>query len=461
MRVLLVKPNNLSDHIQPSLGLGYLARAIRGEHDVKILDCIKEGIGVDGLSKRIKRFDPDILGLQCYTFDLKFVNDSLIAAKKSNPGIVTVVGGPHPSALPDEMMRLFQKSLDFAFIGEAETGLPKLLTALKDKKNRYDDIPGLVWRDAGTIRQNDPFFIEDLDSLGMPAWDLIHPEKYPEAQHGAFFKNFPIAPIMVTRGCPYPCTFCAGKIVSGKKIRKRSAQNVLDEITHLNKDYGIKEFHIVDDNFTFDTKYAKDLLRKLKELDLGMSWAVPNGVRMDTLDDELLALMKDTGLYLISLGIESSSARVLRNMKKGLTIAKIRDCVKRINNAGIDVAGFFIVGYPGETAASILKTIKLSTELKLVRANFFTYLPFPGSESYAKLKDSGELDGIDWDHFYFMNATYVPKGMTKRQLKWLQRLAFARFYLRPRIIFYQLKSIKSFRHFMFLLRRFFRWVVTG
>ena len=461
MKILLVKPYNLSDHIQPSLGLGYLATAVRKDHDVRILDCIKEKIDIDKLSGRIRRYDPDVIGFQCYTFDLKFVNDALIAAKRTKPEVITIVGGPHPSALPDEMMRLFSKSLDYAFIGEAEIGLPKLLNALEHGRKTFRDIPGLVWREGEEVHKNAPSLVDDLDSLGMPAWDLIHPEKYPESQHGAFFKNFPIAPIMVTRGCPFPCTFCAGKVVSGRKIRKRSIQNVLDEIVRLNKDFGIKEFHIIDDNFTMDTKFAKDLLRRLKDLELGMSWAVPNGVRMDTLDEELLKLMKETGLYLISLGIESSSARVLRNMKKGLTIAKIRECVKRINDAGIDVAGFFIVGYPGETVSSILKTIRLSTELKLVRANFFTYLPFPGSESYTLLKASGQLEGIDWDHFYFMNATYVPKGMTRRQLKWLQRLAFASFYLRPRIILYQLKSIKSVKHFMFLARRFFRWVVVG
>ena len=322
-------------------------------------------------------------------------------------------------------------------------------------------MPGLVWRDNGTVRVNPRIFVDDLDGLGLPAWDLIKPQEYPEGpQHGAFFKQFPIAPIMVTRGCPYLCTFCAGGVVSGKKIRRRSIGHVLNELYLLHNDFGIKEFHIIDDNFTMDGAYVKEFLKQLKELDLGMSWAVPNGVRMNTLDDEMLALMKETGLYLVSLGIESGSDEVLRSMKKSITTAEIRECVKRINDAGIDIAGFFILGFPGETPQTIRQTIRFSLELKLMRANFFTYLPFPGSDSYRELASNGDLKAVDWKRFYFMTAAYVPKGMKRSQLKALHRRAFASFYLRPHIIIYHIRSIMSFRHFLFLLRRFLNWLVV-
>ena len=461
MKVLLIKPYNKSDHIQPSLGLGYLAAAVRKGREVKILDCIKERITPDKLGNVIKSFKPDVFGLQCYTFDLNFVNHALKAAKAHDRGVVTIVGGPHPSAAALDMMDRFADSLDYSFAGEAEVGLAGLLSSIESGKRGFDSIPGLVWRESGTVRSNPKSVLEDLDSIAMPAWDLIGPENYPESQHGAFFKQFPIAPIMVTRGCPFPCTFCAGGVIAGKKVRRRSIDNVLKELTYLNKERGIREFHIVDDNFTMDMAYAKEFLRRLKGLNLGMTWAVPNGVRMDALDEELLSLMKETGLYIVSLGIESGSDRVLKDMKKHLTVSKIRECVGMINKAGIDISGFFILGFPGETPESIKDTIKLSCSLPLVRANFFTYLPFPGSESYEKLRSAGELGGIDWDRFYFMTASYTPKGLTRKKLKNLQRLAFAKFYLRPRIILYNLKSIQSLRHFGFLVGRFFRWIVSG
>ncbi|MFA5142634.1 MAG: radical SAM protein [Candidatus Omnitrophota bacterium] len=458
MKILLLKPFNKSDHIQPSLGLGYLAESVRRDHEVMILDCIKDKISVDKLEGVLKRCRPDVLGMQCYTFDLNFIDAALVSAKAFDKNIVTVTGGPHPSAAAAEMMDMFRGRLDFAFSGEAEIGFPKLLDCLKNGGRNFDGVPGLMWREGAVLKSNPKTVSEDLDNIPMPAWDLIRPETYPESQHGAFFKQFPIAPIMITRGCPYPCTFCAGGTVSGKKVRHRSIDNVLKELIYLNKERGIKEFHVIDDNFTMDMGYAKEFLRRLKALNLGMTWAVPNGVRMDALDDELLKLMKETGLYMISLGIESGSDKVLRDMKKSLTISKIKECVKRINDGGIDVSGFFILGFPGETEESIRDTIRLSLELKLVRANFFTYLPFPGSESYERLRAENKLKGIDWNNFYFMTASYAPDGMTRARLKNLQRFAFARFYLRPRIIAYNIMSIQSFRHFLFLFKRFFRWL---
>jgi len=461
MRILLVKPYNLSDHIQPSLGLGYLATSVRHKHDVRILDCIKDGISIDRLGKYIKEYNPDVIGFQCYTFDLKFVHEGLKLAKSINKEVVTVVGGPHPSAMPEETIKSLKGALDYLFIGEAETGFPKLIDILEGALKDFSSVPGLVWFEKGIARSNPRIAVDDLDSLGIPSWDLIRPDTYPESQHGAFFKKFPIAPIMVTRGCPYPCTFCAGKVVSGRKIRRRSIDHVLKEITYLNKHFGIKEFHIIDDNFTMDAGYAKEFLRRLKSLGLGMSWAVPNGVRMDTLDEELLALMKDTGLYMISLGIESGSDEVLGRMKKHITTSKIKDCVRMIHSSGIDMAGFFILGFPGETESTIKETIKFAAELPLKRANFFTYLPFPGSESYEDLRSKGELDGVDWERFYFMTAAYNPKGVTRQELKRLHRLAFSKFYLRPHIIFYHIRSVKSLRHLFFLTRRFFHWIVMN
>lgn len=462
MKALLVKPPNLTDHIQPSLGLGYLANAVKGESEVRILDCIKEKIKRNEFSAILKDYKPDFVGLQCYTFDLNFIKWALKECRDFNPGIITMIGGPHPSAVPRESFQHFGDSLDFIFVGEAERGLPLLLNKFKTGAAKdFFGIPGLAWRDNGEIRVNSQDFIEDLDSLGMPAWDLIRPEEYPESQHGAFFKKFPIAPIMVTRGCPFSCTFCAGNIVSGKKIRRHSSDFIVSQIKYLHDRHKIREFHIVDDNFTFDRNQAKELLRKIIGLNLDISWATPNGVRIDTLDEELIRLMKESGLYLISLGIESGSDRILKLMKKNATVEKIRQAIKLIHRYGIDIAGFFILGFPGETREDIKRTIDFSLDLDLIRANYFTYLPFPGTESYNKLVENGEINKVNWDKFYFMSAPYVTKGLGIKQLKFLQRLAFLKFYSRPRIILKNLLGIKSFRHFRFIFKRFFHWIIMN
>jgi radical SAM superfamily enzyme YgiQ (UPF0313 family) len=459
MKALLVKPYNLTDHIQPSLGLGYLATSIRKDHDVEILDCVKEGIRPSDFSGALKRMKPDVVGIQCYTYDLYNIKDMLRECKTRR--IMTVVGGPHPSAAPLETMDFFGKDLDYLFQGEAEAGFKSLL----DKLNRgagigLGEIPGLAWREKGQTLINDKRFPEDLDTMGIPAWDLIRPETYPEAQHGAFFKKFPIAPIMTTRGCPYSCTFCAGNLISGKTLRKRNIENILREIKMLHDDRGIREFHVVDDNFTLDRGFAKDFLRRLKKLDLDISWAVPNGIRMDTLDDEMLELMKKTGLYLISLGMESGSDRILSLMKKNVTVDRIKRSVALIRKHKINIAGFFILGFPGETVEDIKKTIRFSLQTDLIRANFFTYLPFPGTESFNKLKLEGKLDKVNFKKFYFMNAAFTPQGMDRNTLKRLQRKAFLKFFLRPKILLRNLSQVKSISHFRFLFRRFTRWIFT-
>lgn len=454
MRVLLAKPYNLTDHIQPSLGLGYLATAIRSRHEVRILDCIKEGVSPGKFKEYVEDYQPDVVGLQVYTFDLGSAREILRISR----GRVRIVGGPHSSAIPEETMEWFGDDLDFAFRGEAEIGLPIFLDRLSKEEN-LDDVPGLVWRENHKIRVNEPHFEENLDSLGFPAWDLIKPQEYPESQHGAFYKNFPIAPIIITRGCPYSCTFCAGNLVSGRRIRVRSVEHVLSEIRMLYYDYGVREIHVVDDNFTFYRDFAKALLRKLIASGMKISWAVPNGIRADTLDEELLELMKASGLYLVSLGIESGSDRILNLMKKKTTVKKITRNVQKIHQAEIDIAGFFILGFPTETKREIEETIRFSLELDLIRANFFTYLPFPGTESYDYLLKKGELSKVDWERFYFMNAAYVPQGLTRKELKSLQRKAFLRFFLRPKIFYKNIRAIKSFRHLKFLMRRFYHWLI--
>ncbi|MBT3508912.1 MAG: B12-binding domain-containing radical SAM protein [Nitrospina sp.] len=463
MKVLLVKPNNLSDHIQPSLGLAYLAEAIRDRHEVIILDCIKEDIGPNGFAHRIlKDFRPDLVGIQCYTFDLGNVRKLLRVTKDWDPGIVTVVGGAHISSDPVRAFDNLHKDLDFAFAGEAETGFPKFIDMLDDPaiESDYASIPGLVWKNDKEYVVNPGNMEDDLDRLGDPAWDLIRPDLYPESQHGAFFNKFPIAPIITTRGCPYSCTFCSAPILSGKKLRHHSKEYVLRNISNLYHNYGIREFHIVDDNFTQDIEYAKVIVRGILSLNLDISLAMPNGIRMDYLDDELLELLKKAGLYLVSIAVESGNDEILKKMKKGTKVHKIHQDVKLIKKHGFDIAAFFILGFPEETLETIQDTIDLSMELPLLRANYFTYLPLPGTESYHQLEENGEIENVDWDHYYIMSAAYTPQGIDREELLAIKKKAFLKFYFRPRVLIRNLMSIKNYRHFKFLLKRFYNWIIV-
>jgi radical SAM superfamily enzyme YgiQ (UPF0313 family) len=440
MRVLLLKPSNLSDHIQPSLGLGYLAEQIRRDHEVRIVDCIKDHLPGPQLKPVLESFRPDVVGSQCYSMDLPMLKPVLETVKAFDKDIVTIVGGAHATNAPEHTMKFFGRDLlDFAFVGEGEIGFPIFLEELARNGGHFKRAPGLAWRENGGLHANPRAQEEDLDRLGMPAWDLILPESYPFSPHGVVCKNFPIAPVMATRGCPYKCTFCAS---AGTQLRKRSIELVLEEVKLLHDKHGIREFHMVDDNFTLDMDYARDFALALMQQGLGASWSTPNGVRLDRLNRELVRLLRDAGFYSISVGIESGSDPVRIRMKKGSTIQKIRNDLKMVNEVGgIDVTGFFILGFPGETKDDIEKTLAFSRELPLQRATFHSFIPLPGTEVWRQMEQSGELERVDWEKYFFWAGAYVPQGLSLKELRKLHRKAFLLFYLRPRIVLENLKFL--------------------
>jgi anaerobic magnesium-protoporphyrin IX monomethyl ester cyclase len=453
MDVLLVKPVNYSHQIVPPLGLGYLATALsRNGHRVALLDCIKERMDFDRFEQYLRKHPADMVGFQTFSCDLKNVARQAEIAKRVRPGIVTVAGGPHPSALPEQTVRE-NPALDFALAGEAETGLPMLAAELENGRMGFEHVPGLVWRNEHAVRCNAPALVDDLDSLGFPMWELIDPRDYPVAVSGFFYKNAPIAPIVTTRGCPHLCTFCGGRAVSGRKLRRRSPGNVIREIEMLKADYGVREFQILDDNFTASRKFVSEICTELIERKLNMTWCLPNGVRIDTLNDDLLTLMRKAGCYEFAVGIESGSQRVLDHMKKHLTLEQIERGVSMVSRHGINVNGFFITGYPWGDEDDIRKTIEFACKLDLRRANFTNFLPLPGTESTRLLMEEGRLNDVDWSEMFYAKTAFAPPGMTKAELKRWQRRAFLRFYLRPRQIIAMISDVQSLSHLKVVVRR--------
>lgn len=463
MKILLMRPYSDSDELIPPLGLGYLATALRNNHDVRILDGIKEKLILEKFEKFLQEEQFDLVGIHIFTFQIKLADQYIKLLKKIQPSARIVLGGPHPSSSAQAIFDFFP-DVDWAFRGEAEVGLAKLAALVASNQlnsEKLAEVPGLIWQNGNGVVINPQFFVENLDELGMPSWDLLRPDTYPLAPHGGFFKNYPIAPIMTTRGCPYSCTYCAGHLVSGRKIRSRSVPHIIEEITLLYNQYGIREIHIEDDNFTLHRDFVMEFCRQLKANNLDISWTCPNGVRLDTLDEELLLAMKEAGLYSVSVGVESGSDRILKLMKKSLTKEKIREKVALIKKCGLDVSGFFIIGYPGETEKDIMDTINFAVELGLKRAGFSLFKPFPGTEITRELVSRGELKEMsdeDWANFVLADAVYAPEGFSREQMKKFRRKALIKFYLRPVIILKFIREIKNFEHLKIVLRRIYSWV---
>jgi radical SAM superfamily enzyme YgiQ (UPF0313 family) len=455
-RILFVLPINRSYVIMPPIGLGYLASVAREtDYEPDILDCLKGNLSYEDFEEYIVENPADIYGISMMTYDFNSAKKHIRIIRKHFPQAVIVLGGSHPSGDYENILKDFPEA-DFAFRGEAELGFKLFLDELRkeETERHYSKIPNLIWRDDGEITVGPWRVVEDLDSISFPAWDLIDPRTYPEAPHGGFAKNFPVAPITITRGCPFKCTFCSGKTVTGSTVRKRSIGNAIDEIRLLVSDYGVREIHIEDENFTMHKALVIEFCIGLIEERLNVSWTCPSGVRIDTLDSEMLGMMKKSGCYSLAVGIEFGTDRIHALTKKRLTLDVIERQLDLLSRFDIRTTGFFMMGIPGETREDMLETIKFAKKVKIDRAQFNNFMPLPGSEIYNELRSRGELDSIDPDHFFVHDVGYVPQGMKKSDIKNLQRRAYLEFYLRPRIIYGLLKDIKTPRHSYLLMKRF-------
>ncbi|MBN1596468.1 B12-binding domain-containing radical SAM protein [candidate division FCPU426 bacterium] len=455
MRVLLMIPINRTYVIMPSLGLGYIAAVLqKAGHEVSILHCLREKFTFADFDDYVRKNKFDLWAIQMFSFDMTPAKKHLAIIKKHQPRAATLVGGYHPSGDPEGILPALPQA-DFAMVGEAELAFPLLCAALSGPTPDFKSVPNLVWRNRDAIEINPVRMADNLDQIPFPAWELMDPRTYPEAPHGAFFKHFPTAPIICTRGCPCMCTFCSGKAVTTNKTRRRSADNVIQEIKHLKDNYGVLDFLIEDENFTAHKNLVQEFCQKLVAAGLNIHWSCPSGVRLDTLTEENLKLMEQSGCYSLSVGIEFGSQRIHDLTKKKLTLEVIREKLDLIRRrTAIKTTGFFLFGIPGESRSEMEATVRFAKSLDIDRAQFNNFMPLPGSEIYRELKRRGQAQ-FDYDRFFVHDVAYVPEGMTLKEMKNLQRRAYLGFYLRPVIIWNILKEIISPRHFYRLLKRFF------
>jgi len=450
LKVLLVLPirEGTNYQIAPDLGILYLGTALRGQgYDVTLLDCPKEDLSFSDFRDFVRDGEFDVIGFRCYSRDHNYVRYHSEIVKGVNPNILTLTGGPQPSALPEFVLGNMPH-MDFAWSAEAEEGLPQLLTLFREYRtgipeNLLAEIPGLVWRNVAEERIvcNDPGFGFDLDRFGVPAWDLVDPSSYPGFIWDEYY------PLITTRGCPFPCTYCNAPSLSGKKLRHRSPEHVVEELRLLKSRYGISRFSILDDEFTLNKKYVYAMCEALVNAGLDLRWDCPNGVRIDSLFPELLQAMEEAGCEALAVGIESGTSRIQKLIDKRVTVDKIREKAAMIADcSGIKLTGYFMIGFLDETEAEIHQTIKFACSLPLKRANFNIVIPIPGTRIFQDLLDQDllKLDGINWDTLTSDQIAFERRHVSGKRLLQLQRLAYMKFYGRPKIAKYLLGA--SFKH---------------
>ena len=462
-RIMLIKPFSYSDVISPPLGLGYLAANLDRSDTVMLVDGIRERLTPLKLIRKIKSFRPDVIGLSIVTSAAVRVLEDITVIRRVLPRVVIVAGGPHPSLLPAEFHANARGDIDYILRGDAETSFRRLLHRCRNRRARdvsaqeINDLPGIwsITRDG--LASSEIPVNQECNDLGVPEWRLMPPGAYPKVPQGVAFREFPVAPVITTRGCPFECGFCSVAALKGKEVRFRGQDLITAEIRLLKRDFGVREIQFIDDNFTMVRQHVLSVCQAMLAQNLRLPWTCPNGVRVDTLDDEIIEAMKAAGCYSVSVGLETASPFILKRMNKHLNLEKAIDTIHRLVRQKIEVNGFFVLGYPGDSSESIKDTIRLATQLPLTRAQFMLFTPFPGCREYENLcRTSSSRFKYNTT---FAKVSHVPDGMTATTLKRLHRRAFVEFYLRPRSARKLLSALDSPSKMYYFLRRAVHWLV--
>lgn len=443
----------------PSLALLSLAAAARqAGFKSGIIQADSLNISYNEILDRISRSSANCLAITATTFSINKAHELAILAKQSNKELLVLIGGNHLSALPEETMKMFP-DFDIGVMNEGESTLVELLSNLNQDK-QIDHIQGIVFRRKGGIVRNPRRgLIDNLDALPFPAWDLL--EGFPRLYHPPFFrsKRLPAASIVTSRGCPNQCIFCS-KTVFGDRVRFFSAEYIFREMELLHNKYGINDILIEDDTFLIDKKRVSDICELILNSGLDINWSCLG--RVDNIEEHLLRQMKKAGCWQIGFGIESGSQDILDFTKKGINLDEAARAIRIAKKAGILTKGFFILGLPFDSPDSIKKTISFAKNSGLndISVNFMT--PLPGTMLYNKAEEYGEFNK-DYSKMNLLEVVFIPKGLSRKELKKYSLYFIKTFYLRPKIIFsYFLRIIrnpssygKAVKLFLVFLKRVF------
>jgi len=420
----------------PPLALCDLAAVTReGGFDTKIIDSAALGLKHEETVKKILDENPKCVGITAATVSVYNAAKLADMLKVRNKNIVTVLGGPHITAVPIETMKRFPQ-FDIGVVGEGEITIIELLNKLKKAswkidKVKLDNVSGLVIKKGKKIKLTKPRpSIKDLDSLPQPAWDLL-PELSKHYRPPAFsFNRLPSTSIVTSRGCPGLCIFC-DRAVFGNRLRGYSAEYVFKMMKELHDNYSVRDILIDDDSFVLLRKRLIELCGLLIKEKMNLTWAC--NARVDHMNPQILKLMKKAGCWQIAYGIESGNQKVLDVLNKRISLEQVKKALRWTKDAGIRTKGFFMIGSPLETKETIEDTIKFAKSTDLDDFQMSILTPFPGSELYRTAEKYGSLED-DWRKMNGWYPVFVPNGLTKNEILYYQRKSMMSFYLRPKII---------------------------
>ncbi|MFP4039443.1 MAG: B12-binding domain-containing radical SAM protein [Desulfosudaceae bacterium] len=422
--------------VTPPLGIMSLAAYIRSRFKVSIrlVNQKLENFSNDRLIRQAVDFQADIVGLSVTSptaHNLGYLTEHI---RTMLPKALIIIGGAHVSAFGAKS--LSNTRADAAVSGEGEIALEEIIRTCLEGGS-LDEVPGLHRRAADgqivTNPGNIPF-IEDIDSLPPPAYDLIDLPAYWKRQSMPPMPRRRYASLFSSRGCPYRCIYCHR--IFGDRFRFHSAERIADEMAWIQKTYRIADFEFLDDIFNLDKQRIFDLSTRIHDRGLTTKLVFPNGVRTDIFTkDELDALM-GMGMYFASFALESGSPRIQKLIGKNLNIEKFLENVRYAVSRGVLANGFAMMGFPTETEQDLQQTIDVSCDSALHTISYFTTTPFPNTRMYsmAKEKFPEKLKSIKYDDMEYAGLTLNLSDVSDETLYYYQRKANRRFYLNPKRI---------------------------
>ena len=382
-----MRPETNFDVVSVPIGLLYLSSYIKNVANVKIMDGYIEEISY----KEINSFNPDYIGITAYSSEFDKVKE-LIKKLRICTDAIIILGG----SIAYNSNKL---DADIAIKGEGEIILKNILEN-NIKKGIFESVP-----------------LENLDSISLDLGKIDLNKYYEKTPFGNLKKKQRNISIVTSRGCPYSCIYCGGHLNNGKRWRAKSPVAVINEIKKLNSDYGIGDFQILDDVFNLDMNRAKNIFRLIIDSELKVGISFPNGIRVDRVDEEMIQLMKEAGVYKLSYGIESGSNRIQKLIKKNLDLDLALKNIELTTKEGLITQGFFMVGFPTETEEEFKETLAFALKSKLDYASFHRVLSFEGTELF-------EMTGVssinaDYNHskYNFSKIENVDKTIKRAKIR--------------------------------------------
>jgi anaerobic magnesium-protoporphyrin IX monomethyl ester cyclase len=408
------------------LGIGYLAAVLRKNgYQVDVIDCQALKLNYDDFKTELSKRNPDVVGVTSTTLTYKSAAQIAKIAKEVNPNCTALIGGPHVSFWDENALKEYPQ-LDAVIRKEGEYTVLEIVQRIEAGKPYYDVVGTTCRKGNEIVRNPDRPYIQNLDELPFPAHDLFPFEHLN--RFGAI-----IFPVYTSRGCLFWCNFCSAVRMFGRGYRMRSPKNVVDEIEHLVKDFGAKQFTFYDDAFTVDQNRVKEICEEIIRRKLVIKFDCET--RVDMVTKELLQTMKNAGCIAVWFGVEAGSQMVIDAMGKGYKLETIKKSFKLAQDVGLMTVASVVLGFPEETPETLRETTKFIEALNPDDVGYYIATPYPGTPMHELVTEKGWLKITDFNRYDTATPIFETPLISSKQLKEMREKAFQSFYIRPSYIF--------------------------